>query len=237
MFGISQKLSVFFRPKTRLGRIVRRFVVVGAVGSLVALASVALSAHLVAAAAEGRTFDRVADVPKRKVALVLGCSPKLLDGRRNLFFAKRIAAAAELFHAGRVEYLLVSGGNHRAGYDEPTEMRAALVEAGVPTERIVSDFAGFRTLDSIVRAREVFSESSFVVVSQRFHNERSIYIAADKGIDVVGYNAADVTSRGGLRTHLREALARVKTVLDCAVFETHPKFLGPKIAIGVASGK
>lgn len=123
--------------------------------------------------------------------------------------------------------LLVSGDNGSRQYDEPTAMKAALVAAGVPAERIVCDYAGFRTLDSVVRAREVFGQSRFLVVSQRFHNERAIFLARRLGIEAVGLNAQDVPRSRALTTWLREYLARVQAVLDVTLLGTRPRFAGP----------
>ncbi|MCB1061727.1 MAG: YdcF family protein [Verrucomicrobiae bacterium] len=183
-------------------------------------------------AASDRVYDSLEETPHRSAGLVLGCVKTLPNGRGNLFFRYRINAAAALYHAGKVDYLIVSGDNHRHGYDEPTDMRDALVAAGVPEDRIYRDYAGFRTLDSVVRAREIFSQTSLTIVSQSFHNERAIFIARENGIDAIGFNAKDVESLGGLRTRLREHLARFKTVLDVWVLDSKPKFLGPQIALG-----
>lgn len=180
----------------------------------------------------GRTYDTADAVPKRKAALVLGCTKILANGRPNLFFYFRIEAAAGLFRAGRVDYLIVSGDNSREGYDEPTDMRDALIAAGVPADHIYRDYAGFRTLDSVIRARDIFGQDSITIVSQRFHNERAIFIARGHGIDAVGYNAVNVPQYRGLKTKSREWLARVKTVLDVWVLGTRPKFSGPPVELG-----
>ena len=187
---------------------------------------------LVANAARGRTYSDPALTPARHVGLVLGCVRTLSGGWRNPFFDNRIQAAARLFHAGKVEYLVVSGDNHVRGYDEPQDMKDSLIEAGVPAERIYCDYAGFRTLDSIVRVREVFGQTAITVISQEFHNQRAIYIARHEGIDALGFNAGEVDSYNSLRTRIREQFARVKTVLDVCLLGTRPKFLGPRIEIG-----
>jgi SanA protein len=187
---------------------------------------------LVARAAEGRCFDDPRSVPRRDVALVLGCSRFTSGGFDNVFFNSRIEAAANLYHAGVVRQVIVSGDNSRVGYDEPSEMKNGLIERGVPAERIYRDFAGLRTLDSVVRAREIFGITSLVVVSQGFHTERAIYLARAHNIDAVAGNARDVGSIHGLKATARESLARVKAVLDVHVLRTRPKFSGPKIRVG-----
>jgi len=185
--------------------------------------------------AENLHFSRVEELPKREAALVLGCSEKLASGRTNLFFKYRIEAAAALYRAGKCNYIIVSGDNSRADYDEPAQMTSALTGLGVPPNRVKADCAGFRTLDSIVRANAIFDQSDFIVVSQRFHNERAIYIGQQKHLDIIGFDARDVSRSGGIRTRLRECLARVKTLLDVHILSTEPKFLGPKIALNLES--
>lgn len=169
-------------------------------------------------------------LPEIKTALVLGCAPTL-DGRPNLFFTRRIDAAARLFYAGKVSDILVSGDNGSRRYDETTAMKEALVKAGVPASRIHADYAGFRTLDSVVRAREVFGQERLIVVSQRFHNERAVFLALRHGIEAYAYNAADVTGAGGARMQAREWLARLRAVLDVTLLRTRPKFLGEPVRI------
>lgn len=196
-------------------------------------AAVAVCAYLVVKVnARGKNFVETANVPYNKVALVLGTSPKMPSGKPNFFFTSRIAAAARLYKAGKVSYLLVSGDNGSRSYDEPTCMKEALMAAGVPEKAIVLDYAGFRTLDSVVRAKEIFGQSSLTVVSHRFHNERAIYIAEHYGMTVVGYCAKSpaLTKRSIMTTLVRESASRVKMFLDLLTGRG-PKFLGEKIEI------
>ncbi len=181
--------------------------------------------------AEGRCFDAVEGVPEAPVAVVLGTSAKLTDGRANLFFLPRMEAAAALFKAGRVKVLIVSGDNGTQGYDEPTDMKRVLMQMGVPAEKVVCDYAGFRTLDSVVRAKEVFGQKRVVFVSQRFHNARAIYLARAFGIEAYGLDAKDVPVALSVKTFLREKLACVKAVLDVNVLGTKPRFLGEKVSV------
>ncbi len=170
-------------------------------------------------------------LPETDVALVLGCSRYLSNGRQNLFFKYRMDAAAEIFSTGKVQYLLVSGDNHTHSYNEPQDMKDALIERGVPESRIICDYAGFRTLDSVVRAKEIFGQDRLIIISQEFHNRRAVFIGQSKEMEVYGYNARDVDSFNSLKTNLREELARVKTVLDVWVLRKQPKFLGDQIRI------
>jgi SanA protein len=174
--------------------------------------------------------DRMLQLPTHRVGLVLGTSHRMRGGGANPWFHRRMQAAAELYHAGRVEVLLVSGDNTTNTYNEPRAMQRALIELGVDSTRIVLDHAGLRTLDSVLRAREVFGQQSFTIISQRFQAERAVYIARHHGIDAVGYAARDVPGMVGLRTRLREQGARVKVFLDLA-FGKGPRHLGERIAI------
>lgn len=185
----------------------------------------------VAKRAEGLCFDVVEGVPEAPVAVVLGTAARLPDGRANLFFLPRMEAAAALFKAGRVKALIVSGDNGTQSYDEPTDMKIALIKLGVPMEKIVCDYAGFRTLDSVVRAKEVFGQQRMIFVSQRFHNARAIYLAQASGIEAYGLDARDVPVALSVKTFLREKLACVKAVLDVNVLGTKPKFLGEKVIV------
>lgn len=199
---------------------------------MAALLSIAAAAVMVSKAAQGRTYWDLASIPHRRVGLVLGCAKQLSYGRRNLFFENRIRAAARLFRAGKVDYLLVSGDNHTREYDESTDMKDSLIREGVPAGRVYCDYAGFRTFDSIVRAREVFGQAEITIVSQEFQNRRAIFIARHRGLDAIGFNAPEVDAYNSFETRCREQLARVDTVLDVFVFQTRPRFLGQKITIG-----
>jgi SanA protein len=169
-----------------------------------------------------------ASLPAVNVGLVLGCSRVMSDGRTKLFFERRIAAAAELYKLGKVKFLLVSGDNSRVGYDEPTEMMGALVAAGVPASSIVRDYAGFRTLDSVLRAQQVFGLKEVIIVSQRFHNERALYLARAHGMKAWGFDARAVGGPEGLRVGLREVASRLAAVVDVEVLHSTPRFLGPR---------
>lgn len=203
----------------------------GALGAVALFAVIFGCEWWIARVAKRRCFDEAEQVPEASVAVVLGASPKLADGRTNLFFHERMKAAAALFKSGRVKALIVSGDNGTRGYDEPTEMKQELVQRGVPEARIVCDYAGFRTLDSVVRAKEIFGQSRVLFVSQRFHNERAIYLAGTQGMEAWGYNATDVPVAASVKTFLREKLACVKAVLDVTVLGTRPRFLGEKVAV------
>jgi SanA protein len=125
----------------------------------------------------------------------------------------------------------VSGDNDTRGYDEPTDMKRALIQDGVPADKVYCDYAGFRSLDSIVRAKKVFGQERVTIVSQRFHNERCLYLAQSSGLDAVAFNAAGIRFEWALKTYIREAFARVKAVLDVNLLGVGPKFLGPAVSL------
>jgi SanA protein len=180
--------------------------------------------------------DRIEDAPGKPVALLLGTSSKTASGRPNQFYQARIRAAAELFHSGKVQGILVSGDNATRWYNEPITMQKDLIAAGVPAEYITLDYAGFRTLDSVIRAKEVFGQNELVVVSQRFHAARAIFIARHFGIDASGYAAQDPEKWQLFGVRAREVLARVIAVLDI-VSGREPKFLGESETVRLRDGE
>jgi SanA protein len=177
------------------------------------------------------TYSSMEELPYNRVGLVLGTSKKVANGRANMYFTNRIAAAAALYQLGKIDYILVSGDNRQVTYNEPRDMLNALLEAGIPRERIVLDYAGFRTLDSIVRCKEVFGQDTYTIISQRFHNERAVFLAHAHGINAIAYNARDVERHNGLKTRIREVFARSKVFIDLLI-EKKPKFLGESVPIG-----
>lgn len=184
-------------------------------------------------ASQDKLYDHAADVPGQVgVGLVLGCSPYLRNHRENPYFRHRVDAAASLWHAGKVRALIVSGDNTSHEYNEPLAMKEALVELGVPTARIVCDYAGLRTLDSVVRAREIFGADRLVIVSQPYHNERALAIARHYGIDAVALNAEDVAlQRMSRKSWVRERGARMKMLLDLWLLGTGPRYLGAPVPL------
>lgn len=176
-----------------------------------------------------RMYSDVQTLPPNRVGLVLGTSAKGRSGGPNPYFVNRMRAAAELYRARRVQRLLVSGDNSRVGYNEPLDMQQALLALGVDSSAITMDFAGFTTFDSIVRAQRVFQQQRFTIISQRFHNERALWIARHYGINAIAFNARD-TASAAKRIWLRERGVRAIMWLRHA-FGKEPHFLGPTIPI------
>ncbi|MFD3874041.1 vancomycin high temperature exclusion protein [Streptomyces sp. NPDC058623] len=206
-------------PRTVRAR--RRLVRVVMAGCALALLPSAWT-HAVAA-------DRLrttADAPRAEVAVVFGAG-LLYDGRPTPYLADRLDAAVELYRAGKVKVVLVTGDNSRTEYDEPDSMRAYLTAHGVPDGRIVSDYAGFDTWDSCVRAREIFGVHRAVLISQGFHIRRAVALCEAAGVDSYGVGVQDVHDATWYYGGAREVFAAGKAALD-AVFEPAPRFLGPK---------
>jgi len=176
-------------------------------------------------------YEDPVSLPRKKVGLLLGTSKYRVGGEINLYYRYRVEAAVRLFESGKIRFILISGDNATQSYNEPSTFRQDLIEAGIPDKRIYLDYAGFRTLDSVVRCKEVFQEEDIIIISQPFHNERAVYIAQQKGLQALGFNAQDVPFRYGWKIQLREVFARVKTLLDLYILHTEPRFLGEKIEI------
>ena len=165
-------------------------------------------------ASKGRVYSDVDEIPHREVGLLLGTNPKGRRGGINLFYNHRIDAAVALYEAGKVDRFIISGAKTGPDYDEPQAMREALVARGVPDSILVLDGEGFHTIESIVRAKEVFGVDSLTIVSQEFHNRRSLYMAKRSGLDAIAYNAANTTIlRWRIIMFMRERASRVKAVL------------------------
>jgi SanA protein len=211
-------------------RYIKRILKIGILVGILSLIGIFGANRLVEKSASDKVFNSTKEIPHNKVGLFLGTGKFLSNGRINLYYKYRIEAAVKLFKAGKIDFIIVSGDNSKKDYDEPSTIKEDLINKGIPSSKIYLDYAGFRTLDSVVRCKEIFGQSSITVISQQFHNERAIYIAKRKDINAIGFNARDVNVHYGFKTRLRERFARVKMVLDLIIGKK-PKFLGEKIDI------
>ncbi len=195
--------------------------------ALAGAAAVVVANVIVLRGGRGSVED-AGEAPRAQVAIILGAGLDA-DGSPSSMLADRIAAGAELYRAGRVRRLIVSGDHGTVGYDEVDAMRRGLVERGVPDRVIFTDHAGFDTLDSMIRAKKVFGVESAVVVTQRFHVARAVWLARRQGIEATGL-IADRSGYGrqGRISQVREIVARTKAVMD-VVAGAEPRFLGPPI--------
>ena len=183
---------------------------------------------------EDHIISDITQVPEFQVAVVLGTS-KYLGKTLNEYYSHRINAAISLYDMGKVNRFLLSGDNAHRSYNEPWTMKRDLLKAGIPDGSIFLDYAGFRTLDSIVRAKRIFDTDNFLIITQRFHCERALFIAQYHDINATCLAVSDPVNHSGIKTRTREVFARTKAFFDLYIFNTQPKFLGPKEPIIIES--
>jgi len=183
----------------------------------------------VVSSTQGQLYSTIENIPCNSVGLVLGTSKKNRNNNINPYFKYRMEAAANLYHHNKINHILVSGDNSTKENDEPTDMKNYLINLGVPSEKITLDYAGFRTYDSMIRAKDIFGQNKFTIISQKFHNQRALFIANKIGVEAIAYNAKSI--KMSTRMKMREFLAKTKAVLDIYLLNTQPKFLGEPVAI------
>jgi SanA protein len=189
------------------------------------------SSTLIADESTYKIYTDIKDIPVKKAALVLGTSKYVTKGKQNYYYIYRIKAAAQLWKAKKVNAIVVSGDKSKY-YDEVTTMFKDLIKAGVPARYITRDYGGFRTFDSIVRAKEIFDLDDYIIVSQKFHLDRALYLAQEKGQKVIGFAAKEVKGTPTYqKMEERETLAMIKAYLDINFLDTKPKVLGKKIKV------
>ena len=162
-------------------------------------------------------YDNVKDIPYKEVGLLLGTSPSTTKGHTNIYYNYRIDAAFKLYKAKKIKLILISGDGKFKNYDEPKYMKRDLVKRGIPANKIILDKKGLRTYDSVIRAKDVYGYSEFTVISQKFHNERAVFLAGHNDIDAIGFNAKDAPNQKGKsaqRMRIREIFAKVKVFVD-----------------------
>ena len=166
---------------------------------------------------KGRVYDNVKEIPYKEVGLLLGTSPTTVNGGTNIYYTYRIDAAVKLYKAKKISRILISGDGKEKSYDEPKYTRRDLIKRGIPAHKIKLDKKGLRTYDSVINAKETFGLSNFTVISQRFQNERAIYLAGHNDIDAIGFNAKDAPNQKGksaIKVRIREVFAKVKVFMD-----------------------
>ncbi|MCD9498707.1 vancomycin high temperature exclusion protein [Photobacterium carnosum] len=195
---------------------------------IIFIATLLLLDRWVSAQTESQIYHDPAKLPAYKVGLVLGTS-KYIAKTLNPYYTYRMSAAVDLYNKHKVDVFLVSGDNAHRSYNEPRTMKRDLLKAGVAKNEIVLDYAGFRTLDSVVRAKEVFDTNRFVIITQQFHCERALFIADHYNINATCL-AVKEPQRGmaSFKIRVREVFARVKAMIDLFILHEQPKFLGPK---------
>lgn len=184
---------------------------------------------------KANVFTESDKLPEHRVALVLGTSNKTTAGLPNQFFERRMDTAAELYKIGKIDHFILSGDNRSMFYNEPIEMRKALVSRGVPVNAITLDYAGLRTLDSVVRSKEIFGQEKIIIITQPFHSYRALFISNYYNIDAVAMVASDPGLEISFKVRIREYFARTKAVLDLYILKTSPRFMGEKENIIIKS--
>lgn len=182
---------------------------------------------------EESIFSDYNNIPTNPVGLVLGTSSRLSNGMPNQFFDHRMQAAADLYKLGKISHIIVSGDNRTRYYNEPIEMKKALVKLGVPDSVITLDYAGLRTLDSVIRSKEIFGQNHITIITQPFHSYRALFISHYFNIDAVALVAKEPNEQPSAKVYLREYLARAKAILDLYVLKTTPRHLGDKEPIAI----
>lgn len=183
---------------------------------------------------ESKVYSDLKLLPDHRIGLVLGTSYRSVGGGPNPFFQNRIEMAATLYAMGKIDHFILSGDNSTRYYNEPLEMQKALVRRGVPASAITLDYAGLRTLDSIVRSKKIFGQNKITIVTQSFHSYRALFISRYYDMDAVAMVAEEPELDRTFKVRLREYLARTKAVLDLYIFKTDPRFLGEKQEINIS---
>ena len=189
--------------------------------------AISICYFMVAKSGQNFLYNNVDDLPYRRVALVLGASP----GGDNTFFTYRMDKTAEVYLKHKASYFILSGDNHTRNYNEPKEMRLALLKRGIPDSCLILDFAGFRTLDAVARCKKVFEQDTVLIISQKFHNERALFLSYHFGLHAIAINAKDAPADYTRNILFREWFARVKAVMDCYILNKKPRFYGKPIHI------
>lgn len=179
----------------------------------------------------GRVFSELSQVPATNVGLVLGTSKRFASGQPNSYFEHRMDAAARLYQEGKVKHLILSGDNRSQYYNEPADMKKALMQRGVPDSVITADNAGLRTLDSVVRSYRIFGQKEITVVTQRFHSYRAVFIGQFHEVNTYAYTAESLPLRSSANLLFREFLARPMAVIDLYVLKKDPAEAGEEIFV------
>jgi len=182
---------------------------------------------------KSKIYSDVTKLPHHRIALVLGTSHRTSSGSPNPFFEKRIETAAELYRIGKIDHFILSGDNRTMYYNEPMAMLKALLKKGVPASAITLDYAGLRTLDSIVRCKQIFGQNKIIIITQPFHSYRALFISKYYDMDAIAMVAEEPDFEYSIKVRVREYLARSKAVLDLYVLKTNPRFMGKKAQIKV----
>ena len=213
-------------------RWLKRFVI----GIMLLLAIIISACNIwIVKSTEDKVYSDLTLLPDHRIALVLGTSHRSAGGGPNPFFQNRMEMAARLYAMGKIDHFILSGDNSTRYYNEPAEMKKSLIRKGVPASAITLDYAGLRTLDSVVRSKKIFGQDKITIITQPFHSYRALFISRYYDMDAVAMVADDPELDQTFKVRLREYFARTKAVLDLYIFKTDPRFLGEKEEIIIAS--
>jgi len=213
--------------------LLKRILRVAVAGASFILIFVIASNVWVILSTRSKVLEDQQQLQKGGVALVLGTSHRMVSGVPNPFFENRIATAAQLYKSGKVIHFILSGDNRTRYYNEPLEMKKALMKLGVPDSAITLDHAGLRTLDSIVRCKEIFGQSTIIIITQPFHSYRALFISNYYHMDAVALVAQEPTQEISVQVYFREYIARTKAILDLYILGTVPGHLGEKEPLSI----
>lgn len=205
----------------------------GLVGFVLLLLLLAIGNWWVIRSTQSDVYSDYSGLPTNPVGLVLGTSSRLSNGLPNPFFDNRMQVAADLYKLGKLSHIIVSGDNRTKFYNEPLEMKRALVNLGVPDSVITLDYAGLRTLDSVIRSKEIFGQNRITIITQPFHSYRAIFISRYYDIEAVAVVADGPDRETSPKVYIREYFARAKAILDLYVLKTSPRHLGDKEPIAI----
>jgi len=200
----------------------------GVTGGLVVVGLLVAANIWVIESTSSAIFSNYAEIPSNPVGLVLGTSSRRANGTPNPFFHNRMQAAAGLYKLGKIGHIIVSGDNRSRFYNEPLEMKNALIKLGVPDAAITLDYAGLRTLDSVVRSKEIFGQDNITIITQPFHSYRAVFISHYYNIKAVALVADEPADEPAVSVYVREYFARAKAILDLYVLKVGPRHLGAK---------
>lgn len=206
---------------------VKKYLKVISIMIVLIISMVLLADFTISLTTSSQLYNEIETLPSQETALVLGTS-KYIRRTLNPYYQYRIDAAIELYRQNKVTHFLLSGDNAHRSYNEPWTMKRDLLKAGIPEENITLDYAGFRTLDSVQRATQIFDANSLTIVTQKFHCQRAVFIANHFSMDTVCLVVPSPTGWANTKIRIREVLARTKALLDLYIFNVQPKFLGPK---------
>ncbi len=170
-------------------------------------------------------YADIDDLPVNKTGLLLGTSKNVVGGGNNPYFSNRIDAAARLYHEGKISHIILSGDNETRYYNEPKDMQEALLAKGVPASAMTLDYAGFRTLDSIVRCQKIFGQNQITIITQEFHSFRAVFISQYYNMDAQAFAAEKIPLDQAIKVLTREYFARTLAIIDLYVLNRAPRIM------------